>query len=279
MNEVVEHALIDKFVNPLDEGCLVNLVNLHKKKVKHDETIALLNQSYNTLKNSYTLLNKYEFIDSNSLLRSALEYLAMAMIIEENDNVYSEFIDLYPEERKYTTPMKLLGIFGGKLKKYSSILFNDTNRKERELLILDLYDTLCNYTHGSLLINFFEHVKKTEDKEVLKMLLCLNYYFVKLILYVCLKYVNNNKNEYLDVSYIVVSFLIYVNEINLYIKENNLNFKEYNKYLYLDDNNQNYLDIHKVKFTNILNEFNKFEMTEKEKEIFEQICKQYFDLN
>jgi len=279
MNKAVENALINNFINPLDKGCLVNLTKLTKEKVKHVETISLLQQSYNTLKNSCHFLEKYEFIDSNSLLRSTIEYLAMAMLIEENDNVYNEFIDLYPEERKYTAPMKLLGMFGGKLKKYSSILFNDTNRKERELLMLDLYDTLCSYTHGSLLINLFAHVQKKEDNEVLKMLSYLNFYFVKLMLYACLKYINKNNDEYLDTGYIVVSFLFYINEINIYIKENNLNFKKYNKYLHLEDNNMTYLDVHKDKLFDMLNEFNDFAMNDKEKEMFEQICKQFFEIN
>lgn len=279
MNKAIENALINNFVNPLEKGCLVNLNNLTEEKVNHNETISLLRQSYNTLKNSYNLLDKYEFIDSNSLLRSATEYLAMAMLIEENDSAYNEFIDLYPKERKYTAPMKLLAMFGGKLKNYSSILFNDTNRKERELLVIDLYDTLCSYTHGSLLINLFAHVQKKEDKEVFKMLSYLNLYFVKLMLYACLKYINKNNDEYLDASYIVVSFLFYINEINTYIEENNLNFKKYNKYLHLEDNNMTYLDVYKDKLSGVLNGFNGFEMTEKEKEIFEHICKQFFKLN
>lgn len=279
MNKTIENALINNFVNPLDKGCLANLTKLNAEKVKHSETISLLQQSYNTMKNSYHLLEKYEFIDSNSLLRSATEYLAMAMLIEENDNVYNEFIDLYPEERKYTAPMKLLRMFGGKLRKYSSILFKDTNRKERELLMIDLYDTLCSYTHGSLLINLFSHIEKKEEKKVLKMLLYLNFYFVKLMLYACLKYINENEDEYLDAGYIVVSFLFYINEINIYIKENNLNFKKYNKYLHLEDNNMTYLDVHRDKLNSMLNEFNSFEMTDQEKEIFEQICKQFFKLN
>ena len=67
MNKAVEKALINNFVNPLDKGCLVNLTKLTEKKVKHSETISLLQQSYNTMKNSFSLLEKYEFIDSNSL--------------------------------------------------------------------------------------------------------------------------------------------------------------------------------------------------------------------
>lgn len=279
MNKEVERALINNFVNPLDKGCNNNLSELDVGHLKHEETISLLKQAYKTLSNSYKLLNEYEFIDSNSLLRSAVEYLAMAMLIEENDDIYNEFIDLHPEERNYTSPTKILGKFGGKLKKYSSVLFDDTNRKERETLIIDFYDTLCSYTHSSLLISLFEHVEKAEDKEVLKMLMFMNYYFVKLILYTCLKHINKNKNDYLEINYIGVVFLFYINEVSIYIKENNIDFKNYNKYLHIDNKNQTYLDLHGERFKTILNEFKTFEMNDEEKAMFEKICKDFLKLN
>ena len=277
MNSKIKAAIIKNFINPLEDGCKYNLIKLNGDKLKHRETISLLNQTYRTLNNSYELLNKYEFIDANSLLRSATEYLAMAMLIEEDDKIYKEYIDLYPLERKETNPTKLLGKFGGKLKKYSNVLFDNTNRKEREKLMLDMYDTLCSYTHSTLLINLFENIKKEEDNEVLKMFMYLNYYFIKLIFYICLKYINKNNDNYLENNNIVVTYLFYINEICIYIKENKLDFKKYNRYLHLEENNKTYLDVNKDKITTMLDELNKIEITENNEKIFKEICNQYFE--
>lgn len=277
MNSKIKAAIIKNFINPLEDGCKYNLIKLNGDKLKHRETISLLNQTYRTLNNSYELLNKYEFIDANSLLRSATEYLAMAMLIEEDDKIYKEYIDLYLLERKETNPTKLLGKFGGKLKKYSNVLFDNTNRKEREKLMLDMYDTLCSYTHSTLLINLFENIKKEEDNEVLKMFMYLNYYFIKLIFYSCLKYINKNNDNYLENNNIVVTYLFYINEIRIYIKENKLDFKKYNRYLHLEENNKTYLDVNKDKITTMLDELNKIEITEDHEKIFKEICNQYFE--
>lgn len=40
-----------------------------------------------------------------------------------------------------------------------------------------------------------------------------------------------------------------------------------------------YLDVYKDKLTSMLNEFNNFKMNDKEKEMFGQMSKQFFEIN
>lgn len=105
---MVRDAIYRNFINPLNVGIKDNLKSLNKINVNHEETKSLLRQVNKTLNNSNSLLKRNNFIDSNSLLRCAIEYLAMAMLIEENEDIYNEYIDLYPEERIFTAPTKMV---------------------------------------------------------------------------------------------------------------------------------------------------------------------------
>lgn len=278
MDKMIDEAIKQKFIQPLDNGIKQNLIKLKNTILKHQETKSLLKQVNKTLKKSNNLLKQNDFIDANSLLRSAIEYLAMAMLIEEDEETYNEYIDLFPEERKKTNPTKIVKKFGRKLKKYCPELFNDTNRNEREKIFEEIYETLCSYTHSSILINLFDNINDKNDKQVLKMFIYINYYFVKLVYYFCLKYITKNTLNYLDVCNIMFSFVYYIEEINIFIKEKNISFQKYNKYLNVCNRNIDYLSVQQDQIKEILKDIEKIELNDEEKELITQAGKKYFDL-
>lgn len=278
MNPMVKAAIYRNFINPLNIGIKDNLKSLNKINVNHEETKSLLRQVNKTLNNSNSLLKRNNFIDSNSLLRCSIEYLAMAMLIEENEDIYNEYIDLYPEERIFTAPTKIVRKFGGKLKKYSGVLFDDTNREERTQIMYGIYDTLCSYTHSALLIPLFDNIKDKDIKIIMRLLMNMNYYFVKIIYYVCLKFLTKSENEYIDYYSLVLSYLFYCTEIVNLIKEKNIDFSYYNKFLHIDDKNIGYIEQYKNQVVAALGDFDGINLTEEQKEFFEKSCKVFLGI-
>ena len=275
MEELIENAMYQKFLEPLEMGIKIGLKDLSRTQVKHEETKSLLKQVSNTLKNSKKLLNENKFIDSNSLLRCSIEYLAMGMLIEEDENVYKEFIDLSLTERKHTKPLQLVKRFGRRTKEYCKTLFTDTNLKEREILFEGLYDTLCSYTHSSLLIYLFDKVKDKKEKNVLRMLMNLNLYFVKLVYYFCLKHITKNEYEVIEVGSIFFSFMCYSLEINNYISKNEISFAKYNKYLHVCNNNIDLISEQQKQLKKINDDFSEKEFTREERQMLEEELKKY----
>lgn len=278
MNPMIKAAICRNFINPLNVGIKDNLRSLKKININHEETKSLLRQVNKTLNNSNSLLKRNNFIDSNSLLRSSIEYLAMAMLIEENEDIYNEYIDLYPEERNFTAPTKLVKKFGGKLKTYSSVLFDDTNRNERTQIMYGIYDTLCSYTHSTLLIPLFDNIKDQDIKNIMRLLMYMNHYFVKIIYYACLKYLTKNENEYIDYYSLVLSYLFYCTEIVNLIKEKNIDFSYYNKFLHIDDKNIGYIEQYKNQVVAALGDFDNIELTDEQKKLFEKSCKVFLGI-
>ena len=94
------------------------------------------------LKNSEKNLNKYNFVDSYTLLRASLEYIVMSYMIEVEEKTYNEFLILSNNDiqlkRKFTVPNTLLKKFGKRLNKISNnllfhIKYPDTIKKNSTL--------------------------------------------------------------------------------------------------------------------------------------------------
>ena len=252
--ENIDKTIKQKFIDKLNRNCQKSLKKLEKSNVKHRETLGLLLQASNTIKNANINLKKYNFVDANSLLRAALEYIIMAIMIELDDEVFNEFIVLSNNDiqltRKHTIINTLLHKFAKHLKEISQTLFYDTTNKEREKLIVDLYDLLCKYSHASVVVSIFEDIKSDKEKEILKLLMSYNLYLIKIILLDCLRYLNNDKNNFIDEE--TTEFCIFLNiiKISKIVKENHIDFKKFAKLLYYDTVN---------------NEFYKYTMNEIEK--------------
>ncbi len=234
--ENIDKTIKEKFINKLNRNCKKSLKNLEKSNIKHRETLGLLLQSSNTIKNADMNLKKYNFVDANSLLRAALEYMIMAIMIEFDDEVFNEFVVLSNNDiqltRKYTIINTLLHKFAKHLKKISPTLFYDTTNKEREKLITDLYDLLCKYTHASIVVSIFKEIKNDKEKEVLRLFMDYNLYFIKLMLLDCMRYLNKDKRNYIDEE--TIGFCIFLNIIKILniIQNDKMNFEKFINLLY-----------------------------------------------
>ena len=100
-----------------------------------------------------------------------------------------------------------------------------------------------------------------------------NFYFIKILLFCCLKYFTNDKEHYLYQKNIGFSFLLYYSQVGVKLKNSKLTFEKYNDFLYKDENekyfkkNEKYTeeikdnivslkeDIDNEKFIEALNEF------------------------
>ena len=192
----IDRTITTKFIEPLEKSCKNSVKRLKTAKVKHIESIRLINQAYKTIKNSEKNLNKYNFVDSYTLLRASLEYIVMSYMIEVEEKTYNEFLILSNNDiqlkRKLTVTNTLLKKFGKRLNKISNNLFTDTTVKQREKIMVDLYDILCKYTHASIVVSTFNEIEDKNERKVVKLILSYNLYLIKLILLDCLKFFNND---------------------------------------------------------------------------------------
>ena len=170
--EGIDKEIKRKFINKLNRNCKNGLIKLEENNVKHRETLGLLNQSYNTIRNAEMNLKKYNFVDANSLLRAALEYMIMAVMIEEDERIFNEFVILpsidNPLKRKYTIVNTLICKFAEKIKVISTEIFEESTSKDVQNLFIEVYDLLCKYTHASLVVSIFKEITMDEEKEILK---------------------------------------------------------------------------------------------------------------
>lgn len=239
-NQKINSATKRKFIKPLNDGIKYNIKKLNiEKRVKYKETISLLTQSYNTLNSVEYLLKAGRLIDANSLLRSSFEYILVGMMMQFEDNVFTEFINLSIDDEKardYTKIQKLINKFKTHLNEISSDLFKDLNREEKGDMLTDLYDKLCKFTHSSLFVTTIVEIKNNDDKEILKMLNYQNFYFIKVLLFCCLKYFTNDKKHYLYEENMAFSILLYYVQVSVKLKNSELTFEKYNDFLYRDKN-------------------------------------------
>lgn len=269
----IDRTITIKFIEPLEKSCKNSVKRLKTAKVKHIESIGLINQAYKTIKNSEKNLNKYNFVDSYTLLRASLEYIVMSYMIEVEEKTYNEFLILSNNDiqlkRKFTVPNTLLKKFGKRLNKISNNLFTDTTVKQREKIMVDLYDILCKYTHASIVVSTFNEIEDKNERKVVKLILSYNLYLIKLILLDCLKFFNNDDKEYIDEKTIGLSlFLSIIKLVNL-IQANNIKFDKIKQFFYYDTINSEFYTYYKEGLEKIKKEISEsiVEFKENEKEI------------
>lgn len=223
-----------KFINSL----------YHDKNIKK-ETINLLNQTNMSLKNVHKLIKNNSIVDANTILRSCFENLIMGMMIYYDENVYSEFINLSIDDttRKFTKPQKLRNDFRKVLKLVDKDFFNDFSNNQLKDMLDEFYDKLCFFTHSTLIVNAMVELSKEKHTSLYVFALKQNAYFVELLLYLCLKYLNKSTNEPIDINYIVLGWFVIMSDIN---KEDTTNksIDMIKELLYIDIN-ADYLDKNK----------------------------------
>ena len=269
----IDRTITIKFIEPLEKSCKNSVKRIKTAKVKHIESIRLINQAYKTIKNSEKNLNNYNFVDSYTLLRASLEYIVMSYMIEVEENTYNEFLILSNNdiklERKYTVINTVLQKFGKRLNKISNNLFTDTTVKQREKIMVDLYDILCKYTHASIVVSTFNEIEDKNEQKVVKLILSYNLYLIKLILLDCLRFFNNDDKEYIDEKTIGLSlFLSIIKLVNL-IQANNIKFDKIKQFFYYDTINSEFYTYYKEGLEKIKKEISEsiVEFKENEKEI------------
>ena len=107
----IVNAIKRKVIKPIKDGNKENIKKIkNNKKINHQETIGLLLQAYETLNNTEKNLNNYRIVDACVLMRFAFEYIAMGMVIQFDEETFSEFKKLGLEERDKTRIIKILGM-------------------------------------------------------------------------------------------------------------------------------------------------------------------------
>lgn len=256
--EDIDRTMKIKFIEPLEKSCKNSVKRLKTAQVKHIESIRLITQAYRTIENSEKNLNKYNFVDSYTLLRASLEYIVMSYMIEIEEKTYNEFIILSNNDiqlkRKFTVPTTLLKKFGKRFNKISNILFKNTTVKQREKIMVDLYDILCKYTHASIVVSTFNEIKGRNEKEIVRLILSYNFYFIKLILLECLKFLNNDNKEYIDEKIIGFSIFLSITKLVNLIQTNNIKFDKIEQFFYYDTINSEFYMYYKEGLEKIMKE-------------------------
>lgn len=248
LDELKEIARIKskiKFVRVLRTHNSKFINNLYNDKNIKKETINLLNQTNMSLKNVHKLIKNNSIVDANTILRSCFENLIMGMMIYYDENVYSEFINLSIDDttRKFTKPQKLRNDFRKVLRLVDKDFFNDFSNNQLKDMLDEFYDKLCFFTHSTLIVNAMVELSKVEHTSLYIFALKQNAYFVELLLYLCLKYLNKSTNEPIDINYIVLGWFVIMSDIN---KEDitNESIDMIKELLYIDIN-VDYLDKNK----------------------------------
>ena len=280
--EDIDRTIKIKFIEPLEKSCENSLKRLKTAQVKHIESIRLITQAYRTIENSEKNLNKYNFVDSYTLLRASLEYIVMSYMIEVEEKTYNEFLILSNNdiklERKYTVINTVLQKFGKRLNQISNDLFADTTVKQREKIMIDLYDILCKYTHASIVVSTFNEIKGRNEKEIVRLILSYNFYFIKLILLECLKFLNNDNKEYIDEKIIGFSLFLSITKLVILIQTNNIKFDKIEQFFYYDTINSEFYMYYKEGLEKIKKEISQsileFKINENEiNQLFEKFMK------
>ena len=185
------------------------------KEFKRPETVNLLNQTRKTLNNVHKFIKNNEVVDANSLLRFAFENLIIGMMINENENTYTEFINLSIDNttRQYTKPQKLRNDFRNVLRKLYGDLFIEMSNRNLKAMLDEFYDKMCLFTHSSIVINAMIEIEKDNDLDIYVVALKQNAFFVEILLYLFLKYLCNYKKDPIDIPYVVLGWYVLISDI------------------------------------------------------------------
>ena len=268
-----------KFIGKLRKYITKFIKQLNSNSKVRPETTNLLFQSKLTLKNVHRLINNKSISDANALLRSCFENIMMAMLINQDENTYKEYINLSIKykDRKYTKPYQIRENFGNLLIKLDKNLFDELTNDQLNEMLDDLYESLCNFAHSTLMVNAIVELRKEDDLDLYIVALKQNAYFIELVLYLCLKYLCNSKKEPLDITYILLGWFVLISEI----PKEKLNQEYINKLnsLFHMDYNKDYIEKNKEKSESLINEATQLQNEIKENPLgFINILKEFIKI-
>lgn len=246
--DILEQIVIENATRPLrrTNKKYLKKLNQYKSDVAI-ETINLLHQANNTILNVNKLLKQGEIVDSATLMRSSMEKIMMAMMIYfDKDNTYEEFKNLkLCGKTDNTRPTKVLDNFKLKIKEINSFVFGDFTDEELSMLLYEMYEKLCLYTHSSIVVSMMIEVNKNNDEDLFIAFFYQMVDFLELLLYCCLKYLCKDEKDHIDMICLVLGWGLHFVKIDKEkLKLDYIN--KYKEYLYWDINshfNDKYNDI------------------------------------
>ena len=240
LKELAKIKVYNGFIKKMRIYNKKNLKELFNKSEIKKETVNLLEQSSLSLKNVHKLIRNKSIIDANAILRTSFENLIMGIMLSYDENVYNEFINLSIDDktRKYTKPQYLRNSFRKILKDIDVEMFMEMSNKELKRMLDEFYDKLCLFTHSTLIVNLVAELRNDDCLDLYIFALKQNTYFIELILYLCLKNLNNSTKSPIDITFIIVGWFLLLDDVNKKeLSENNLN--KIKKLLFFDVN-ENY---------------------------------------
>ena len=211
----VEQLVKTNFVKPMRRYIKKYLKNLSVTEDVSIETINLLHQANNTINNVYKLLRKNDIVDSATLMRSCMEKIMMAMIYFDPTDTFEEFKDLEKCGRsKNTRPTAILDNFKFKLKEINSVLFEECEDDELQLLLEETYEKLCLYTHSSIVVSMMIEVNKNNDEDLFALYFYQIAYFLEILIYSSLKYLTNDNKDHIDAFCIFMGFTLLCSRVD-----------------------------------------------------------------
>ena len=279
LKNIIKDQTKIKFIGKLRKYITKFIKKLNTNTKKRPETTNLLFQSKLTLKNVHKLIKNKSISDANALLRSCFENIMMAMLINQDENTYKEYINLSIKyrNRKYTRPYQIRENFGNLLIKLDKNLFDELTNEQLNEMLDDLYESLCNFAHSTLMVNAIVELRKDDDLDLYIVALKQNAYFIELVLYLCLKYLCNSKKEPLDITYILLGWFVLISEI----PKEKLNQEYINKLnsLFHMDYNKDYIEKNKEKSESLIKEATQLQSEIKENPLgFINILKEFIKI-
>ena len=213
---LVEQLVKNDFIKPMRKYIKKYLKQLPVTDDISIETINLLHQANNTINNVYKLLRKNDIVDSATLMRSCMEKIMMAMMIYfDPTDTFEEFKDLEKCGRsKNTRPTAILDNFKFKLKEINSVLFEEFEDDELQLLLEETYKKLCLYTHSSIVVSMMIEVNKNNDEDLFALYFYQIAYFLEILIYSSLKYLTNDNKDHIDAFCIFMGFTLLCSRVD-----------------------------------------------------------------
>lgn len=279
LKKIIKEQTKVKFIGKLRKYITKYIKQLSTDAKVRPETTNLLFQSKLTLKNVHRLIKNKSISDANALLRSCFENIMMAMLINQDENIYKEYINLSIKykDREYTKPYQIRDNFGVLLKELDENLFDEVTNDQLNDMLDDLYESLCNFAHSTLMVNAIVELGKEDDLDLHIVSLKQNTYFIELLLYLCLKYLCNSQKEPLDITYILLGWFVLISDI----PKEKLNQEYIDKLnsLFHIDYNKDYIEKNKEKNESLINEANQLQNEIKENPLaFINILKEFIKI-
>lgn len=235
--EILHNLVIKEATRPLAKYIKKYLKLLEGNNKVCIETTNLLQQSNNTLQSVDKLLKKGEIVDSATLMRSSMEKIMMAMMIYFDPlETYEDFKNIEKCGKTVNTrPTNVVKNFKLKIKEINSLIYEDFTDEEISVLLDEIYEKLCLYTHSSVAVSLMIEVNRNNDENLFVTFFYLISDFLKILLYCCLKYLCKDEKDHIDLICLALGWLLNFTKMDIN-KLNSEYLSKYEQYLHMDIN-------------------------------------------